>query len=96
MKYTQLYESLIKVISGCQINNQWIYNFISWYNMMTFYDILLQRTSDADHVEIVYLADALYNMKYSNKSIPQAYKNKFKYFYKNQTNNHELSILRKI
>ena len=37
---------------------------------MAFYDILLQRTSDADHVEIVYLADALYNMKYSNKSIP--------------------------
>lgn len=47
-EYVELYESLVKAISACQINNEWVYNIISWYNMTSFYNVLLERLFNAN------------------------------------------------
>lgn len=47
-EYLELYSNLMRVVEKCQLNNEWIYKLISWYNMLPFYKSLVERFIDAN------------------------------------------------
>jgi hypothetical protein len=63
-----LYEQLREAVSSCQINNEWVYSLISWYNMTSFYGVLLDRLLRADPTELSYLVRALHSMRHHQQA----------------------------
>lgn len=61
--YVDVYKTLQKAVSSCEINNEWVYNIISWYNLTPLYRTLFERLLRATKEELIYLVRALHAMK---------------------------------
>lgn len=82
-------------MGSCQINNEWVYSLISWYNMTPFYRVLLERLLRADHDEMVYLVRALHAMPRHSPQ-PLLSNHLFDSIYKRVDPRLQLDVLRKL
>lgn len=63
--YLDVHSELVKTVQKCQLNNEWIFKIIGWYNMTPFYHLLFGRLLEAGSSEVKLLVDAMSLMKYN-------------------------------